>query len=723
MASELELEPLVPGLCEKCQDLLPGYCYKDKDSLLRESTRNSHADCVKACLAAGADATYADLALDDAVIDKYDDFVEVLIKAGAEVSYNMMWKAVKYGNGKCVNDILWAGGDLNFMLGYAVRKDRMDIVNLLIKAGADVNSSEVARQLIDSVKCRSVDDVKLLTEAGVRVNNANGTEALITAIESNSIECVNVLLQAGASVNVNGGQFSPLYFAVRDSYNDCVEALINAGTEIDEDALEYVFQHCPKRYANLFLEAGGERSAMLAKGIVHCDRDDIADLLLRKKAKIDERFKKLVQEARTDLSYKLYCAVRSGNDNIVDLLTRAGAQITDDVLRLAGKGGRERCVELLLEAGGDPYVMLKEAVFRNNEKIVELLLRAGADVNSEHGSEALEYAIKSWSKECMKLLIKAGARVKYLVNTEALRQAILENNVECLKLLIQAGADVNNSKSCGEKPLDVAVEYGRAECMTVILEAGADVNEEEALLMAAAAGSEGCVKLLIEAVVNVRIMSRSALSLAATKGFSKCVDILLKAGADVNITDTKGRSPLHQAVSSTNVQSVKLLLEAGADVNSIYSEGSTAVFLSPIWFSVRRLNCYKLLLNAGVKVNVRNNKGFNALTDFMNKLEDDQRYVRCRTAADVKLEEEFSMLLLAAGENVDETKVRKVPEYMKLSAEINLKTICRETIRKHLLQMSQVNLVCTVPQLPLPRLITSYLLYDVTAEPEEETEH
>ena len=59
-------------------------------------------------------------------------------------------------------------------------------------------------------------------------------------------------------MNVNGGQFSPLYYAVRDSYDDCVEALINAGTEINEEALKYVFQHGPKRYANLFLGAGGD---------------------------------------------------------------------------------------------------------------------------------------------------------------------------------------------------------------------------------------------------------------------------------------------------------------------------------------------------------------------------------------------------------------------------------------------------------------------------------
>ena len=229
-----------------------------------------------------------------------------------------------------------------------------------------------------------------------------------------------------------------------------------------------------------------------------------------------------------------------------------------------------------------------------------------------------------------------------------------------VKLLFQAGADVNNSNSCGETPWDVVAKYGRAKCMSVVLEAGADVNKEEALLMGSAVGSEECVKLLIEAGadVNMMIMSRSALSLAATKVSSKCVDLLLKAAADVNITDIKGRSPLHQAVNSTKVESVKLLLEAGADVNATDTDDNTVLFLSPIWFSVRRLDCYKLLLKAGVKVNIRNNHGLNALTHFLKNLADDQRYVWCRTATDIKLEEEFSMLLFAAGENVDDTKVK-----------------------------------------------------------------
>ena len=91
------------------------------------------------------------------------------------------------------------------------------------------------------------------------------------------------------------------------------------------------------------------------------------------------------------------------------------------------------------------------------------------------------------------------------------------------------------------------------------------------------------------------------------------------------------------------------------------------------------------------------------------------------------------MLLLSAGEIVDtDRRMRllrlfnqnddKVPveasEYLRSSAEISLMNICRETIRKHMLQMSQVNLFVRVPRLPLPRLMTSYLLYDVTLDHE-----
>lgn len=52
-------------------------------------------------------------------------------------------------------------------------------------------------------------------------------------------------------------------------------------------------------------------------------------------------------------------------------------------------------------------------------------------------------------------------------------------------------------------------------------------------------------------------------------GGVKTVKVLLKAGADVNVADSYGTTPLHNAVgTSQNAEIAALLLEAGADVHA-----------------------------------------------------------------------------------------------------------------------------------------------------------
>ena len=267
-----------------------------------------------------------------------------------------------------------------------------------------------------------------------------------------------------------------------------------------------------------------------------------------------------------------------------------------------------------------------------------------------------------------------------------------------MKLLVEAGAKVNNSVAV-QAGLIQAVGLGSMECVNLLINAGVDVN-----------------------AAHEDYSSKTALLVAATTGSTNFIELLLNSGADVNIRDNKSRTALFTAVQSVSSKSIELLLKAGADVNATDNEGNTVLFLSPIWFCVRRLNCYKLLLNQGVKVNIRNNHGFNALTRFLVNLKKDQNYARCKTTNDDELEKEFVMLLFAAGETVDESKV-KAPHYLKLSADMNLMNICRETIRKHLLQMSDVSLIYRVPKLRLPHLMTSYLLHDVTLEQEASAEH
>ena len=209
---------------------------------------------------------------------------------------------------------------------------------------------------------------------------------------------------------------------------------------------------------------------------------------------------------------------------------------------------------------------------------------------------------------------------------------------------------------------------------------------------------------------------------AARKGRPDIVELLITAGAHLSCEneDYLFRTPLCEAVQAGSVQCIDLLLKAGADVNSdnILFQSKYAIVpfdlrRSPILIP-RTLIGIRKVLQEGIKVNVKDDNGCNALTHFLTQLDGERREIMFGNQI-----EKFVMLLFAAGESVDETKVKTVPDHLKQSTEISLKNICRETIRKHLLQMSDVNLFVRVPLLPLPRLMTSYLLYDVTLEEED----
>ena len=107
----------------------------------------------------------------------------------------------------------------------------------------------------------------------------------------------------------------------------------------------------------------------------------------------------------------------------------------------------------------------------------------------------------------------------------------------------------------------------------------------------------------------------------------------------------------------------------------------------------------------------------------MKNLQHDQNYAKLKSASDAELEQEYVTMFVAAGETIDETQV-DVPEYLKPSEdEISLKNIGRAAIRSHLLQLSNVNLIYRVTNLPLPYLLMSYLLYDATQDPEASVSH
>ena len=140
------------------------------------------------------------------------------------------------------------------------------------------------------------------------------------------------------------------------------------------------------------------------------------------------------------------------------------------------------------------------------------------------------------------------------------------------------------------------------------------------------------------------------------------------------------------------------MIEAGADSygfqllrNIAASENQGSFIQYGIDFDV------KSLLRAGAKVDTSEG---NLLTSCLKSRRRHQR------------KKELAMLLFAAGEKLNKNK-NSVPDYLEPPNEgIYLKHLCREAIRQHLLELSNINLFFRVAKLGLPPALSKYLLYE-----------
>ena len=123
MASDERELLRVPGACAECrrdyekkQFSDPWCCFPDEELVLWKASKDGHLDCVKACLAAGADVREEWIRrlssfgihspLYKAVEHSKEDCVECLIEAGAEIYNRLLLVTGKRGNERCVRLIL-----------------------------------------------------------------------------------------------------------------------------------------------------------------------------------------------------------------------------------------------------------------------------------------------------------------------------------------------------------------------------------------------------------------------------------------------------------------------------------------------------------------------------------------------------------------------------------------------------------------------------------------
>lgn len=210
-------------------------------------------------------------------------------------------------------------------------------------------------------------------------------------------------------------------------------------------------------------------------------------------------------------------------------------------------------------------------------EFVKKLLKAGAKVNKQNSRNktALHFAVQRGNGPIVRMLVEAKADVNAKDGTfgfSPLMWAAREGKVEIIDMLINAGANLHEKDADGRNVLLHAAEGGKPEAIRRFLELGFSANEmvesDGRTALITASRSAESLKILIEAGAKVNAVTKflhfTALYIAAQNGYTESVKLLIDNGADVNLSDSDGRSPLNRAIAGKHQEVIDLLKKAGA---------------------------------------------------------------------------------------------------------------------------------------------------------------
>ena len=522
------------------------------------------------------------------------EFARILLGCGLEINAPAIWDNALFKREREIREkqrreYEQCVGEVNYedtfagvtALQGAVMSNKIEMVELILKAGADINApacgcgngGRTALQMAVGLTEPFIGLLQLLLDGGADVNapaapGFTGRTALEVAIESGDIGRVRTLLEYNADCNAPGRSTPALTLA--------------AGSDIwgTDEKLEVV---------NMLLDAGAD---------------------------VNYGFDTELGRA------PLVAAVQEGGIEVVLLLLENGAHVNPAIgktpleaaMELEVERDREEIIQLLLDAGalGSPPPRhipasrelrnaLSESCPRPDH--IKKLLDEGAVINEHYpgdggaesgwASNALPLAVGK--PTILKLLLGAGADVNATImendddlGTTALLKAARCGDIRTTLLLLRYGANVN-ARPCpfgGWTALQAAAEGGYIELVDILLNAGADINAEAhpdggrtALQAAAIGGDTHLVEMFLRkgAYVNAAAAESSgvtALQGAAIQGHLQIALSLLKAGANPNTPAAKfhGRTALEGAAEHGRLDVFQLLLNSGADIGGAYLE-------------------------------------------------------------------------------------------------------------------------------------------------------
>ncbi|XP_047163362.1 E3 ubiquitin-protein ligase KEG [Vigna umbellata] len=328
------------------------------------------------------------------------------------------------------------------------------------------------------------------------------------------------------------------------------------------------------------------------------------------------------------------------NPNHLHRLVSEGdtAGVRDLLAKVVLENGSNYLTSLLEAQNAHGQTALHLACRRGSAELVETILEyreANVDVLDKDGDPPLVFALAAGSLECVCSLIKRNANVQSRlrdgVGPSVAHVCAYHGQPDCMRELLLAGADPNAVDDEGESVLHRAISKKYTDCALVILENGgcksmSIVNSKNLtpLHLCVATWNVAVVKRWVEVAtsdeiaeaIDIRSPIGTALCMAAAskkdheKEGRELVQILLAAGADPSAQDSQnGRTALHTAAMTNDVDLVQVILAAGVDVNIRNVHNSIPLHLA---LARGAKACVGLLLAAGADYNLQDDDGDNA---------------------------------------------------------------------------------------------------------------
>uniref|UniRef100_A0A671YIF6 Ankyrin repeat domain 52 n=1 Tax=Sparus aurata TaxID=8175 RepID=A0A671YIF6_SPAAU len=462
---------------------------------------------------------------------------------------------------------------------------------------------------------------------------------LHAAASGGNIECLNLLLSSEAELDVkdNLGR-SPLHYAAANGNSQCTISLVRAGAEVNEPdltgcsplhyaAASHTFcggetnsdyseerEHEASLCLDFLLDNGANPTLKNSKGYsaVHYaaayGNKQHLELLLEISFNCLEEVESNIPVSPLHLAaYYGHCeALRLLSETLVSLDVRDIDGRT--ALYLAAQRGFASCVEVLLKHEASytlkehkhKWTALHAAAAEGQMDCLLLLVNReqSADIIDSpdtQGQTALMLAALGRHTDCVHILLEKGANADAADKKgfTALHRAAMLGSEDCVSALLEHGASALCRDSQGRTPLHLTASLGHTELLRTLLIAAMKADPLDSILdyrgctpthWAAYHGHEGCLHILLENKLfsNQEGNHFTPLHCALVNGHDVAAELLVKTVGPqvVNVSDAKGRTPLHAAAHSGSVAGVQLVLAQGAEVNAVDHSGCSALMVA-----------------------------------------------------------------------------------------------------------------------------------------------